>query len=150
MSKINMIKSIKELHSKTIVLLESGAFCEAYGKDAYILSYLFNYQIIQKGQYGIPKVGFSKNTIPRVLAELENKKVDYLMLNVRNNYYEDNKCKNGNLNTYEKIYEKACIYIKKRRRIDEISNILIKQINLLEFENRIKSIKEILNEGRKV
>ena len=40
MSIINMVKNIKEIQSKTILLLKVGAFCESYGKDSYILSYL--------------------------------------------------------------------------------------------------------------
>ena len=44
MSIINMVKNIKEIQSKTILLLKVGAFYESYGKDSYILSYLLGYE----------------------------------------------------------------------------------------------------------
>ena len=36
---MNMAENIKQIQSKTIVLLKVGAFCESCGKDSYILSY---------------------------------------------------------------------------------------------------------------
>jgi DNA mismatch repair ATPase MutS len=78
-----MIKNIKEIHPKTLLLFKVGAFCESYGKDAYILSYLFNYQINQKGKNNISKIGFSKKSISKVLSKLEEQKIDYLLIDVR-------------------------------------------------------------------
>ena len=49
MSIMNMVKNIKEIHPKSLLLFKVGAFCEAYGKDSYIISYLFDYQVRQKG-----------------------------------------------------------------------------------------------------
>lgn len=43
-----MVKNIKEIHPKSLLLFKVGAFCEAYGKDSYIISYLFDYQVRQK------------------------------------------------------------------------------------------------------
>lgn len=40
-----MIKTIKEIHSKDICLFKIGTFYHAYGRDAYILSYIFGYKI---------------------------------------------------------------------------------------------------------
>ena len=90
MSIINMVKNIKEIQSKTIVLLKVGAFCERYGKDSYILSYLLGYEI-KEVKDGIYKVGFSKKAIKKVIAKLEEEKIDYLLLNVKNNYDVDEK-----------------------------------------------------------
>lgn len=41
----NTIKVIKRIHPEDIVLLKVGTFYHTYSKDAYIISYLFNYQI---------------------------------------------------------------------------------------------------------
>ena len=41
-------KRIKEIHPNYMILFKSGEFYKAFGKDAYILSNLFNYQIITK------------------------------------------------------------------------------------------------------
>ena len=78
MSIINMVKNIKEIQSKTILLLKVGAFCESYGKDSYILSYLLGYEI-KEVKDGIYKVGFSKKAIKKVIAKLEEEKIDFLL-----------------------------------------------------------------------
>ena len=65
MSIINMVKNIKEIQSKTILLLKVGAFCESYGKDSYILSYLLGYEI-KEIKNGIYKVGFSKKSNSKI------------------------------------------------------------------------------------
>ena len=40
-----MIETIKEIHTKDICLFKIGTFYHAYGRDAYILSYMFGYKI---------------------------------------------------------------------------------------------------------
>ena len=82
MSIMNMVKNIKEIHPKSLLLFKVGAFCEGYGKDSYIISYLFNYQVRQNGKNNISKVGFSKKAIPSVISKLEEQKIDYLLIDV--------------------------------------------------------------------
>ena len=147
MGKVNMVRNIKEIHPMAVILLKVGAFCEAYGRDSYILSYLFGYQVKQKGDNDIPKTGFSKKALPKVLSKLEEEKIDYLLLDVRNNYDVDDKYENRNLNMYNTIYEKAHIYVKQKRKIDEISKKLVIQINKSDFKDKIKKIEEIINEN---
>ena len=50
MSTIKMIKSIKEIHPKDLALFEEGAFYKSYGKDAYIISGIFGYNIKNNGK----------------------------------------------------------------------------------------------------
>ena len=45
MAIITMIKVIKEIHPESLVLVKVGKFYNAYGKDSYILSYLFGYKL---------------------------------------------------------------------------------------------------------
>ena len=40
-----MVRNIKEIHPKTLLIFKVGAFCESYGKDSYIISYLFGYKL---------------------------------------------------------------------------------------------------------
>ena len=40
-----MAKNIKEVHPNALVCYKVGAFVNCYGKDAYIISYLFDYKI---------------------------------------------------------------------------------------------------------
>ena len=39
----------------------------------------------------------------KIISKLEEKKINYLILDRRNNYEEDEKSNNKNLNTYSKI-----------------------------------------------
>ena len=149
MSIINMVKNIKEIQSKTIVLLKVGAFCESYGKDSYILSYLLGYEI-KEVKDGIYKVGFSKKAIKKVITKLEEEKIDYLLLDVKNNYDVDEKYENGNLNRYDIVFEKSYKYVKKIRKIKDINEKLIRQINEVDFKEKVRKIEKILNEKRKV
>ena len=45
MGIINVIRTVKELHKKDIVMVRGGKFIYVYGKDAVIVSYMYNYQI---------------------------------------------------------------------------------------------------------
>ena len=148
MSITNMVKNIKEIHPKTLLLFKVGAFCESYGRDSYIISYLFDYQIKQKND--IFKVGFSKKAIPRVLSKLEEQKIDYLLIDVRNDYEIDDKYENRNLNNYDTVFEKSYIYVKKQRKIKEMNERMLELVDLPDFKEKMLRIEEILNEGRKV
>ena len=148
MSITNMVKNIKEIHPKTLLLFKVGAFCESYGRDSYIISYLFDYQIKQKND--IFKVGFSKKAIPRVLSKLEEQKIDYLLIDVRNDYEIDDKYENRNSNNYDTVYEKSYIYVKKQRKIKEMNERMLELVDLPDFKEKMLRIEEILNEGRKV
>lgn len=150
MSIMNMVKNIKEIHPKSLLLFRVGAFCEGYGKDSYIISYLFNYQVRQNGKNNISKVGFSKKAIPSVISKLEEQKIDYLLIDVRNNYYVDEKFENRNLNKYDTVFEKAYLYVRKQREIRKINEKLMEQIDSADFKEKVGRIEEILNEGRKV
>ena len=44
MSLANMVRTIKQIHPEDVVLIKIGVFYHAYGKDAYIISYLFGYK----------------------------------------------------------------------------------------------------------
>lgn len=45
MGLIEEAKRIKEVHSNYLILYKSGAFYKAFGKDAYLLSMLLDYDI---------------------------------------------------------------------------------------------------------
>ena len=97
-----MIKAIKQVHSKSVVLVKIGSFYHAYGKDSYILSYMFGYKL-KKFEKDYTTCGFPLDSISKVIAKLEEKKINYVILDRRNNYEEDEKSDNGNLNTYDNV-----------------------------------------------
>ncbi len=51
--------------------IKVGVFCESYGKDSYILSYLLRYEI-KEVKYEIYKIEFSKKVITK-LEEVDEK-----------------------------------------------------------------------------
>lgn len=45
MAMLTMVKAIKQIHTKDVVLFKVGSFYQTYSKDAYIISYLFDYEL---------------------------------------------------------------------------------------------------------
>ena len=84
------------------------------------------------------------------MATLENKKINYLILDRKNNYREDEKYDNKNLNRYDEYLEKSIKYVKRKNQIDEINNYLIEEIDNDGIEQTISKIKKIINERRKI
>ena len=39
----NIVDVVKKIHREDVVLVKEGSFYHVYGKDAYIISYLFRY-----------------------------------------------------------------------------------------------------------
>ena len=144
-----MVKTIKDVHSKDICMFKIGNFYHVYGKDAQILSYLFGYKI-KEIENNNKECGFPLNAINKVKVKLENFKINYLVIDRRNNYDVDENVDYKDLNTYIKYYEKANKYINIKRRIQNINEILLENI---EVENCVEILREIENliyERRKV
>lgn len=72
MGIINIIKNIKHIHPKDIILVNLGKFYYAYGKDSYILSYIFQYKLTKIEQFNIYSCAFPKQSLSKVEAKLEN------------------------------------------------------------------------------
>ena len=126
-------------------VIKFGAFYNCFGKDAYILSYLFKYRI--RNDNKIATCGFPKMGITKVMAKLEHQKINYLIIDTRNNYDVDYKMDFKNLNTYEEKLKKAKRYVKMQRKIEEIRQELEEEIENKQIEEKIKRIEEILNEN---
>ena len=143
MGTLIMIKTIKEIHPKDLLLVKIGDFYDVYGKDAYILSYLmgYNLRILEKN---CPSCGFPSKSLAKIESVLEDKKINYLIIDRRNNYDVEEFIDNKNLNTYDEQYEKAHNYINLKKRIDNIYTKLIENINNIETKNKIKEIEKII------
>lgn len=94
--------------------------------------------------------GFPQKTISKVMAKLEHLKINYMMIDTRNNYDVDFKMDNKNLNTYEEIFEKASKYIKFKRRIEKIVKSLENDIEKENIEEVIKEVEKIVYAKREV
>ena len=87
---------------------------------------------------------FLGKSLPKIEAKLENKKINYIVVDRRNNFDVDEISDNKNLNTYDKEFEKAHKYINLKKRIDDIYIKLIKDINKEETKRKIFEIEKIV------
>lgn len=141
----NTIKVMKEINPHKIILVKVGTFYHAYGKDSYILSYLFGYQL-KKIENNYSTCGFPVSAINKISKNLEDYKISYILLSKSNNYEEEAEEDFKNDNRYIEFYEKAKKYIVRKNRIEEIYRYLIENINDDEIKEKINKITEIIYE----
>ena len=143
-----MIESIKKIHNSDVCLFRMGSFYHTYGSDSYILSYFFGYKI-KNLEDGFNECGFPLNAIAKVMRKLEDNRINYLILDRRNNYNVEEKVNYRNLNRYDKFAKKAKLYINCKRRIDKISEYLMDNIYDENINKIIGSIEKLMMEGGK-
>ena len=148
MSVINMARTIKEIHPRDLICYKVGAFYNCFGKDAYVLSYVFKYKI--KKDSKIATCGFPKGGLVKAMAKLEQNKINYLIIDTRNNYDVDYKMDFKNLNTYEEKLKKAKKYVKRIEKINKIQENLEENVENDNIEETIKRIEEIVYANRKI
>ena len=142
MGIINMIETIKIIHKEDIDLVKVGTFYTAYGKDAYIINYLFNYKL-NKTQ-DVYSSAFPISSLGKVTAILENNKINYIVVDKRNNYDVEQQSNNKNLNNYNKFLKLAKEKVNKNKRIEQIIEYL------KEDEEIIEEVEKLIYERRKV
>lgn len=94
----NAKKNNKLNREETLQLYKIGNFYNIYGDDAIILNYLFGYKILIDG-----KVGFSESALIKVINTIEDKKIDYQIINKEKDIIK----KYGNFNNYNKVLKQA-------------------------------------------
>jgi len=139
----NSVRLIKKVHPTSVALVKIGNFYHAYGKDAYILSYFFDYKIDTKGY---KSCGFPLSSLNKVVVQLENQKIDYMIIDRKENYEVTHKEEFKKENTYETAYALALMEINLKNRINELNEFLINNIHNKEEEEKIKRLEEILYE----
>lgn len=144
-----VVQSIKEIHKETVCLFRIGTFYHCYNRDAYILSYLFGYKL-KNLELNNVECGFPIGSINKIMAKLEQCKVNYTIIDKRNNYDEEDGQNYKDLNQYNKYYSKANSYIKYKSRIEKINNFLIENIESKDFIKILGRIESIIYEGRKI
>ena len=149
MKVVNIVKAIKQIHPEYIVLIKIGKFYYSYSKDAYIVSYIFNYKL-KIVEENIRVCAFPVFILNKIMAKLEENKINYIVIDRRNNYEVDEKINNGNLNKYNFYLEKSKRYINQKNRIEEIYNYLVYNIEKNENNKLIKEIESLINERRKI
>jgi len=145
-----MVKTIKDIHDKDIVLIRVGTFYIAYGKDAYIISYLFGYKIKPVDSTNYASSGFPVGSINKIKSTLESRKINYVLVNKSDNYEVEEMDDNKDLNKYDEVYDKAHKYIRLKDRISDINNYLIDNVNQNNIKEILFKIEEIIDESRQV
>ena len=84
MSVVDIVKTIKKVRVQDVVMIKIGKFVYCYGKDACIISYLFKYKI-KMLQDNIYVCAFPKDKLNKIMATLENKKINYIQIYERKN-----------------------------------------------------------------
>lgn len=143
---LNIVKNVKDICKNYIVLLEIGTFYYCYGNDAFIVSYIGKYKIniIQDSIYSC---AFPKTAYNKIISKLEENKINYIILDRRNNYAEREKSNNKNLNNYEKYLEISKKEMAYKMRIEKITKYIEKNAQDKEL---IINIERIINERRKI
>ena len=149
MAITTIIKEVKKIHPKEIALVKIGQFYHAYGRDSYIISYLFGYKL-QIIEDNICMCGFPEKNINKICAKLENKKLNYMILDRKYNYEVDKIFDNKGLNKYDETYKRAHEFINLKLRVENISNTLMQNLLKTETKKQISKIEEIINAGRKI
>ena len=130
----NNARKINELNKdKTLQLYKIGKFYNIYGDGAIILNYVFGYKILIDG-----KVGFPESALIKVINTIEDKKIDYQIINKDGN---DVIKKYGNFNNYNKILKQALEYRNIKSRIERIQE-LINNVNDVTILERIIGVVE--------
>lgn len=145
MKSNNVIKTMKEIHPETVIFVQIGAFYHVYGKDSYILSYLFGYQI-KTLENSYNTCGMPKNALNKVLKILEDNNISYLVVIKSQNYEVDTEIHFKSKNSYMEVYEKAYKYVTVKNRINAIHNYLIENINTPGIKQKVQRIEEVILE----
>lgn len=140
----NVVKVIKEIHPEKLILIKIGNFYNSYGKDLYIISYLFNYQLRDTDK--IISCGFPKGALNKILKTIEDREISYIIVNKSNNYEEEDKIDFKKKNMYLETYNKAHKYLSKKRKIDNIYNYLLENIDDKNIKEKINKVEKILYE----
>lgn len=126
--KIEIVKNIKQIHPNTILCFKVGNFYHCYGKDTYIMSYLFGYNISKSKEENLI-CGFPVRSISKVLAKLEQNKVDYITIEPRNRYDIEEKQEFNNSNKYEDILKRANKFVRIKKKMQILTEEILKNLD---------------------
>lgn len=144
MGLIKEAKRIKKIHPNYLILYKSGAFYKAFGKDAYLLGMLLDYDI-RIVNNNVAMCGFPLKSSFKVRTKIEDKEINYMIIEPRNNYDVEIKEDFGNLNEYDRQFKKAYSQNKRKKKISHISE----ELTLL-IENSFNEVKRNTRNERRV
>lgn len=124
----------EETQKYIIITQSSGKFFEVYDYDAFILSYLFNYKVLQNGK--TYKCGFPDSSITKITNKLSDLKISYqIIYRGRNPFVKDFK----KINQYSKYKLIALQKLDIKERMDA----LVEKVKSLNEEQAKKVMLEL-------
>ena len=124
----------EDIQKYIIITQSSGKFFEVYGYDAFILSYLFNYKVLQNGK--TYKCGFPDSSITKITNKLSDLKISYqIIYRGRNPFVKDFK----KINQYSKYKLIALQKLDIKERMDA----LVEKVKSLSEEQAKKVMLEL-------
>ena len=134
-------------YPNTLLLVQMGNFYHAYGKDSYIISYIFGYKIISttyklagNEKINMPSTGFPCNAFDRVCLGLEEKKVNFVVcVKGKEDVFKDFK----NLNTLNKRYNASKRYCEDTIKLEKIKSELDDLCGKKDFSKTLDEIDKI-------
>ena len=142
---VEVAKRIKQIHTEDVVLIKYGSFYHCYGKDAYIMSYLYDYQI-KKAGVNVACVGFPENSLIKIQRILEDEFVNYVVIDKSSNYEVIEIQDKNKDNKYSNLYSKAHTYVSTKNKIGEINQYLLSNIGEEFIKNKLQRIEDIIYE----
>ena len=78
MKVVDLYNTYKDNYKEYVVFIRMGNFYETYNNDAYIISKIMNYKV--KNISNNVRVGFPIISLNKVLDELNNNKINYIVI----------------------------------------------------------------------
>lgn len=119
-----------------ILLIKSGNFYICLNKDAFVISNVMNYKIVDSKSY--VKVGFPISSLEKVISTLENKYINYVVINK-----ELVSKKKFKVNNFKKYSDKNDYYIIFNR-INRINQVLHDNINNNHMNDILDQVEKII------
>lgn len=94
--------------------------------------------------------GFPLSSLNKVISKLEEIKINYLIVDRKNNYEVEENSDNKNLNNYTKYFEKAKKYVNYKIRIKNVYNFMLDNVDKADFINIIRKMEDVVDERRKI
>lgn len=121
------------MSKKSIILRKVGGFYQTFDDDALIISYFFDYKIVNY------KCGFPISVIEKIINVLEENTINYT-IKQEEEITKDFKTKNN----YDKYLEKGKVKNDLRKRIEKILGKL-SELNEIELNKLLDEIEEKIN-----
>lgn len=121
--------------TKNVRLRKQGKFYNAYEEDAYVVHAVLGYKVSNG------RVGFPINAIGRVVNELENRKINYVVIEQD---IEVEKKKFSN-NAYNKYYKQGIESVDKIKNYESLI-LKIKELSPEKIDKIVDYIERIVDE----